>query len=255
MPIDSVNNSASNKNLLEKPRAILLDMDDTIIVDDPVSEKSWRTVCRRFAPRIGIDDPDALYAAIKASSRDFWRDYNNHRQGRLDLRSARRDVVVRAFAGLGLKADSTAVELADAFSVEKDRAIAPLPGALETLQLFKERGLPLALITNGASDIQREKIRRFDLARFFDTILIEGEFGVGKPDERVFRAALDRLNVPASHAWMVGDDLDRDIAGAKNAGVRSIWVDWRGRGLPEKSAVRPDCIIGSLSQLSEVFLD
>ena len=51
----------------------------------------------------------------------------------------------------------------------------------------------LALVTNGAASLQRQKIARFELEPLFDLILVEGELGFGKPDERIYRLALNEL--------------------------------------------------------------
>ena len=106
-----------------------------------------------------------------------------------------------------------------------------------------------AMITNGAAESQRGKIVRFDLARHFDYILVEGELGHGKPDERVYRHALAQLGVEASDAMMVGDDLERDVAGPQSVGMRGVWIDRAGSGLPPECNIRPDRIIGSLAEL------
>ena len=71
-----------------------------------------------------------------------------------------------------------------------------------------EQGCRLALLTNGGSKGQRLKIDRFNLAMLFDVILIEGEVGFGKPDPRIYTKALAALDVPASEAWMIGDNLE-----------------------------------------------
>jgi putative hydrolase of the HAD superfamily len=88
-----------------------------------------------------------------------------------------------------------------------------------------------------------------DWNRIFDHILIDGEFGAGKPDESVFRYMLEQFNIAAKDVWMVGDDLQRDISGTKALGLFTIWVDWRGNGLPELSRVMPDRIIRSIAEL------
>ena len=62
----------------------------------------------------------------------------------------------------------------------------------------RERAPALGLVTNGAAAPQRAKIDRFDLARFFDVIVVEGEAGFGKPDRRVFERALGALGVDAA---------------------------------------------------------
>ena len=80
-------------------------------------------------------------------------------------------------------------------------------------------------------------------------ILIEGELGFGKPDERVYRAALDALAVESSDAWMVGDNLTWDVAPAKRLGIHAIWIDAAGRGLPQSPPCVPDRIVRVLAEL------
>jgi putative hydrolase of the HAD superfamily len=99
--------------------------------------------------------------------------------------------------------------------------------------------------------MQRSKIERFGLAAHFDAILIEGEVGFGKPDPRVYRRALDVLAVAPGDAWMVGDNLEWDVAEPQRQGIYGIWIDIRGSGLPHGHPVRPDRIIRRLSELRE----
>jgi putative hydrolase of the HAD superfamily len=121
--------------------------------------------------------------------------------------------------------------------------------SVSTVEALRERGHRLAMITNGGAESQRAKIVRFDLAKHFDCILVEGEFGHGKPDARVYRHVLAELDVRPSDAIMIGDDLARDVAGPQQVGMRGIWIDRVGKGLPHGSMVRPDRIIASLTEL------
>ena len=79
--------------------------------------------------------------------------------------------------------------------------------------------------------------------------MIEGEFGVGKPDSRLFIHTLEKLSVTTAEAWMVGDDLNRDIAPCKALGIYSIWVDWKGVGLPSSFKSTPEKIIKNIGEL------
>ena len=98
--------------------------------------------------------------------------------------------------------------------------------------------------------MQREKITNFDLARFFDVVVIEGEFGCGKPDARVFHHALAALAVSPREAWMVGDNLVWDVLGAKQVGVSAAWLDRDGHGLPSDAPAVPDRVLGSLADVA-----
>ena len=109
----------------------------------------------------------------------------------------------------------------------------------------------MALLTNGSATAQRAKIDRFGLRDHFEVVLIEGELGFGKPDPRVYHRALLALAVGAADTWMVGDNLEWDVAAPQELGVQGIWVDLRGTGVPHTSTTKPDRIIRALADLHE----
>jgi putative hydrolase of the HAD superfamily len=125
------------------------------------------------------------------------------------------------------------------------------PGARETIEMLKARGVLLALVTNGGSATQRAKIERFSLAPLFDHIQIEGEHDFGKPDESAYLHAMSVLGVEAHETWMVGDNLEWEVAAPQRLGIFAIWHDGFGKGLPKGSTVRPDRIIRAISELIE----
>ena len=179
----------------------------------------------------------------------FWSDAGRARRGRLDLRLARRYILLRAFARFDIPDSSLLTRMGERYNHIRDEAMRPFPGAIETLQRLRMADIRLGLITNGSAEGQRAKIERFSLAGYFDHIQIEGEFGIGKPDARAFQHALDALGVAPADAWMVGDNLYADIRGAQQVGIYAVWVDTQRSGLPDGTTVRPDRIIRSLSDL------
>ena len=214
-----------------------------------IPDEAWLGVCREYAPRLGAASPEALNAAILESRDWIWGDPERSRRARLNMTGTRREIVRLALRGLDLPWSAEAEAMADHFTVLRHEAIRLFPGATDTLRRLKDSGVRLALLSNGDGPTQRGKIERFALEAFFDHIQIEGEFGVGKPDERAFRNALAALDAEPGDAWMVGDNLEADIRGAQQVGVHAIWVDPAGDGLLEGTPVRPDRIICSLSEL------
>lgn len=234
---------------LAYPRAILIDLDDTILSLNDSVDKCWEIVCDRFSSGFSGLTAGRLLAAIDETRAWYWSDMSRHREGRLNLYAARREVVNMAFKSLGIDDIATADGLADAYGIEMDKCMAPFPGAMDTLAHLKRSKVLLALLTNGASEIQRRKIERFNLAPLFNIILVEEEMGFGKPDERVFLRALHHFGLGPGDVWMVGDDLKRDIAGARQLGIFSFWVDSLNRGLHPSSTIKPDRTIKTISEL------
>jgi len=233
------------------PEAIFLDLDDTILAFSDSAEPCWQRLCEKYASRLGGLAPETLLAVVNEVRSWFWQDPERHRRGRLNLDAARREIVSQVFSRLQLHTPNLAEEMADSYTAEREETVQPFPGALEALHQLRRKSRHLALITNGRGEDQRRKIVKFNLASFFDYILIEGEFGVGKPDAQVYHHVLQQVGVVAAATWMVGDNLEWDVAAPQRVGIRGIWLDYARRGLPETSLVRPDHIIGHLSELIE----
>ncbi len=231
------------------PQAIIFDLDDTIIDDSSSVEPAWRTVCKEAAAQVQGLEADALLAALAPARRRFWSDPDRHREGRLDLRKATSGIVEEALRSLGLDLPTLARNTAHRYRDLREAGVRLFPGAIEALEGLRAMGVRLGLITNGSAEGQRAKVERFDLARHFNHILIEGEFGCGKPDERVYRAAMRALGSEPEQTWSVGDNLEWDVAAPQRLGLYAIWVDPPGAGLPAGATVRPDRIIRSIAEL------
>lgn len=235
--------------MTERPRAILFDLDDTILDDTGASDQLWREVIAEAAGDAGDLDAALLYAAIDRVRTWYWSDPERHRVGRQSLRAATAAIVAQAFCELGLERDDVGRWIATTYRDRREAAIDVFPGAVDLLERVRAMDVRTALLTNGAAEPQRAKIRRFDLERHFDLVLVEGELGAGKPDPRVYRTALDAFDVEPAAAWMVGDNLEWDVAAPQRLGIRGIWIDRHGRGVPPGRDVRPHRIIRRLAEL------
>jgi putative hydrolase of the HAD superfamily len=232
------------------PRVLLIDLDDTIVRYGAGGEGLWLEVVERFAPRLPVA-PVRLLEALAAVREPFWADPERSRLARQDMFAARRAILAQSFERLGLSPEGELVrEVADAYSSEREARVAPFPGALEALAELRRRGHRLGLLTNGGARLQRAKIERYDLARFFDAVRIEGEVGVGKPEAGAFAGALEALGAAGEPAMMIGDDLDTDVAGGRAAGLATVWVDHAGAGPPGRTP-RPDRVVRALAELLE----
>jgi putative hydrolase of the HAD superfamily len=239
------------KTMTDLPRAMLIDMDDTILSAYGRPEIAWHHIATEFAGEFAPLSPQQVASAVLNSARQFWGAAGA--EWRLKLEEARRIVVGNGFAALAANGHAfpadLAIRIADRFTAYRDEEMFIFPGAHDAIDEFKARGVKLALVTNGAAESQRAKVERFELAHRFDHIQIEGEHGFGKPEERAYLHAMEALGVTASDTWMIGDNLEWEIVAPQRLGIYAIWMDVHGEGLPPESTVKPDRIIRSLREL------
>lgn len=231
------------------PKALFLDLDDTLLADSDPADDCWLAVYQQFADQLADISYQKFLGAIHERRNWFWSDFERGRRGRLDLPTARRSIAADALQQLGIVDVPLAHEMECIYSEQREQRSHLFPEALEILHWLREQGLPLALLTNGAAKTQRKKIERWGLASFFNCIVVEGEFGTGKPDERVYLYALNRIGVQPEETWMIGDNLEWDVAAPQWLGIMGIWIDRTGAGVPHAHQVRPDRIIRTLTDL------
>ncbi len=241
--------------MTQLPRAMLIDMDDTILSAYGRPGIAWNNVAAEFAGEFGPLSPQQVATAIVDSGRKFWA--AAEAEWRLKLAEARHEVVRGGFAALAAAGQTAlpmdlAIRLADRFTAYREEEMFVFPGAHDAIDALKAHGVKLALVTNGAADTQRAKVERFALTHRFDHIQIEGEHGFGKPDERAYRHAMQALGVTAPETWMIGDNLEWEIEVPQRLGIYAIWMDAHGEGLPADTTVKPDRIIRSLTELLPV---
>ncbi|MGQ9692919.1 MAG: HAD family hydrolase [Thermaceae bacterium] len=237
-------------------RLLLLDLDDTLLQDLPVS----RRVLEELGKELGLrgffqavkEEAERLFEASPIYS---WATRMGHsalealwaRYSTFGFEKAaewawpfREEVFRRALDRLGGPAEK-AKDLAWAF-FEARRVYPLFPEVPEFLR--RTEGIPRVLLTNGVPDLQREKLQGAGLWEAFDLFLISGEVGMAKPEPALFRMALAAFEVRPEEAWMIGDNPEKDILGANRAGVYAVWVDRRER--PLHPGARPDRVVYSL---------
>lgn len=129
----------------------------------------------------------------------------------------------------------------------------PFSDVAGLITLVRQTRIPIALVTNGASDTQRNKIESMGIADLFNAFSISGETGIAKPDKRAFTVVLTALGVSGKSVWHVGDSLSSDVAGANATGLSSVWLN-RDGAVRSKNEAQPDLEITSLSELTPYLL-
>ena len=254
--------------------ALLLDLDDTLIPDESASEAAFLAACAPVTERYSLN-PAAVAQSAGAYARQLWRasehaaycqsigissweglwaDFTGNAPELQRLHAwapaYRREAWTRALARHGVNDPAFADHLANRFRCERRQRNAMFPDAAHLLPELSQR-LPLALVTNGAPDLQHVKIDASGVRSYFRSIVVSGELGIGKPHPAPMQRALQELGCSPAHAAMVGNNLASDIAGALNSGIHAIWLSRDNS--PPTGAVHPHRTIASLRELADLI--
>jgi putative hydrolase of the HAD superfamily len=109
--------------------------------------------------------------------------------------------------------------------------LVPVPGAAETIAELRERGVKIGLITVCSEDVPR-LWPETAFHGLFDAEVFSSSVGLRKPDPRIYRLALDQLEVPAEEAMFVGDGANDELAGAERVGMTAVMLELEPEELP-----------------------
>lgn len=202
----------------------VFDLDDTLI--DRAA--AWRSWCDQFLARHGVRDRGATWLTSVDDS---------GRADRSEVLTAIRDRY-----GLGFCVD----EELDRYRSEFPRLQRCRFGTFEALEQLRSAGWSVAIVTNGPHT-QAAKIDAASLQDRVDAVVISGVEGCRKPSPRIYEIAAQRCGVTIDAVeWVVGDDPDTDMVGARNVNAHSVWIR-NGRGWP-RSDFRPTAEADSIAE-------
>lgn len=228
---------------LGKIKAITLDLDDTLWPIWPAIERAEKALLDWLATHAPLtselfDNPSALReirGEISTSRPDL----------KHDLSALRLESIRLALYRAG--DDPALAETAFDTFFEARQQVALFEDALPALEFLAAR-YPLVSISNGNSDL-----KRIGLARFFRASIHAREFGVGKPDPRIFHAAAGAVDVRPDDALHIGDDATLDALGALNAGMQAAWLNRADALWPHEQ--QPHLTLTHLGELRDLFGD
>ncbi len=229
--------------------AILFDIDDTLY-DQVVP---FRKAVDKIVPGLSGISYEELFR---------WRAHHSEISFRMALKQEitmeemYRYRVQKTFAEFGIEvSDEDAMAFQEAY--EQSQKELELSAYMEQLLKYcQEQGVLLGIISNGPAEHQMGKAKTLGMGRWIpeEWTFISGAIGIVKPDLRIFRIAEERmgLDLETTEIWFVGDSFANDIAGAAGAGWKTIWLNHRGKSLPEGDVV-PDRVVSTDEELYQVI--
>jgi HAD superfamily hydrolase (TIGR01549 family) len=215
-------------NLVKPPKLVLFDLDDTLC-DHAASLRIRLRMA--FGPAIdelpGIDLDEVVEASAARAI-------------------AGTDHFAAVLGEFGVSEPEKIEQVIQRYVGDRYRGLKLYEEALETVHAVR-RWARIGLITNGPSQIQRDKLVWLEIGDLFPLVLISEEEGIEKPDPEIFHRALRSAGSTPHEAAFVGNSPEADIAGAQAAGLVSVWLN--RRGLPWPAGAAPDYQIRNLQEL------
>lgn len=258
-------------------KAIIFDLDDTLLWDKKSVETAFQVTCQLAAKKIPVDSTK-LEEAVRIEASELYASYETHPftkliginpfeglwgtfddEGELFQKmktivpAYRREAWTKGLLRVGIDDAELGEQLADHFPVARKANPFLYQETIRVLDRLND-SYQLVLLTNGSPSLQKTKLEiTAELAPYFTHIVISGAFGKGKPDPAIFQFALSQSNLLADEVIMVGDNLMTDILGASRAGIRSIWIN-REQKQPSED-IKPTYEITDLEELFPILED
>jgi putative hydrolase of the HAD superfamily len=256
--------------------ALVFDMDDTLVIEEASAADAFLETCRLAEERFGINAKE-LHAIIREACRKLWHEsparaycleigissweglwarFEGDDPNLKILRewgpSYRLDSWHNSLRKCGIDDIEFATQLANAFVINRRKRHVLYDDVELCLDEFSKL-YRLGLLSNGAPDLQREKIEGTGIGRYFAEVVISGEVGYGKPDRRIYELILSRLGVRPERAMMMGNSLKSDIKGAQAIGMKTAWLN--RNGILHDDSIVPDLEAPNLRELRMALKD
>ena len=210
-------------------RAVLLDIDDTVVDTRRAFRVAVAHVVRTWLPHLDELEADAATAHWVADPAGHFRRYT---RGRVDFATQRRLRAQDLHATFGGQAldEVTYLRWERGYEAAFRSAWRRTEDALPLLDALAAAGVAVGAVTNSETRYQKDKLAAVGLADRLPVLVGVDDLGRGKPDPEVFQLACERLAVRPAEAAYIGDELDVDARGARDAGLLGIWLDRHGSG-------------------------
>ncbi len=200
-------------------KAVFFDLDNTLYDHRRACREALAALYRRHdvvAAAFSLDDFQRTFAEI---NQRLWLGLAT---AEIDVTTLRAQRFAELFAAVGAPCDDAAALGQEYLDIYLTFSY-PLPGAEETLAALAPL-LPLGLLTNGFTDIQRAKISRLGWERYFRWLVVAEEVGAFKPAAAIYEKMCALAALAPSEVLYVGDSPVEDVVAAAEVGLRTVWL-------------------------------
>jgi HAD superfamily hydrolase (TIGR01509 family) len=223
-------------------KAVLFDVDGTLF-DRVLAQKEVCALIVKQLPRIFGDlKPERVLEAYLESDRVSTERFDAGAPSEA-LRDLRNSLFLQL---LGLKEDLAAA-ISEIYVRDYPKVKTPVDGAIPVVKKLS-RKFKVGIVSNGLADVQYTKLETIGLRHLFSCIVLSEEFGIRKPDSKIFHHAVSLLHLQPAECLYVGDSYINDVIGAKTAGMQACWFNPESLKSQDEN-IKPEFIVNELEEL------
>lgn len=207
---------------MKKYHHLLFDLDHTLWdYDANAKETIVDLYDKHELGALGFFSAEKLTDEFFATNQYLWKEYNAGRISKYYIRNQRFGIV---FSNLGMPEKYFPRDFDKDYVYSCPQKTNTIPYAFEVLDILKTK-YPLHIITNGFNDVQALKLEQSGLKGYFEEIVTSESCGAKKPSKQIFDYTLKRISASQEDCLMIGDNLQADILGAKNAAIDQVYFN------------------------------
>jgi putative hydrolase of the HAD superfamily len=231
---------------MKKYAHIFFDLDNTLWDFERNSRETLNELYHKHRlADLGVSSPEFFILTYQERNTMMWEQY---RLGKIDKETLRNKRFAFTFWDMGLEAELAPMELAEDYIRLSPKKNYLFPHAHETLSYLQTK-YSLHIITNGFQEAQYIKLDSAGLSKYFSEIIISEHTGFKKPDAQIFHHSAQKANAVKEECLMIGDGLEVDVAGARNAGWDTVFFNPNKITHDENTTYE----ISSLDQLTKIL--
>lgn len=219
-------------------KAVIFDLDDTLVDRNEAVSNLFYIILEKYYKNTDKDKVDVMLEKFRSFDKMNYGEANKVKVLKPFFEEFSSEVVM---------AENSMIEF---WNENLPKCFTPDKKVLNLLDEIN-RSMKTAIITNGTTQRQKEKIKNSGLDQYFETILISEEVGYRKPQKIIFDMAVEELNVRSEEVLFIGDNLVWDVMGSQEAGMNGVW--YNPSGISNDTDMIPDYEIRTLEGIFDLM--
>ncbi|WP_338786241.1 HAD family hydrolase [Metabacillus sp. FJAT-53654] len=229
---------------------IIFDVDDTLYDQ---AQSFHKTVRKLFQEPFSNEEIDQLYKASRKYSEIIFDQSEAGELSKFEWQTGR---IIAACKDFNIPMDTEKAAIFHEMYVAEQKNITLFPEVEELLNALYKEGKQLGILTNGEEKHQAMKIKQLGLTHWIpaERTFISGTIGHAKPKREVFDFIEEKMDLDQTKTVYIGDNFEKDIIGAKQAGWHAVWMNHRKKNSPPNATYKPDNEVHSAKELLDLFV-